>query len=771
MKAKILSLAIVGMMLLSIAGAIPVNATPANSMYVVPSAYNFNTGAQSVGYKFNVSVWMNLNVVSFAWQVKLYFNTAFLKCNMAGYLGAGDVDSTKSEYFAGHATTPLTPVIDNVAGTVLHGESLGGADSAAAADKRLMWAELEITAAPGKYATFTSAIGINNVDSYVLDPDLASVTITKNDGSVTYVWTLPAKPHLEVVPSATITYPKTAVQVGKLFDVQVILKGIDPAWACHNVTFTLTYDCATPAPAEILEVSDMTAGPLWTVSTFDNTTLVGTITGFVGFPTSTPSGDVVLLTVKFRITYQDVFPTNDNAPLVLSDIVVFDTLEEIQTTAPVNGNVVVEGYQAASPPYLTVSSVTMGPGPVLGQHFIVTVMIMNVSAQLNLIGLDFRLTYDPALITPVAVYEGDFLPWFAALQPGSLGTFFISYFEAGPPEHVLVGNMIYPNGTGWWNLPMPSTNGIAATIEFEVAYQSFGDADLSCELGIFDEHFVGLDNMDDQNPIDLGNSPAVNGTYTITTSWPGRVIDLYDQYPAPFGGQGHNMPSDMFWPQKQVELYANVTYNYWPVQQKDVAFEVRDNHGNVVTIQVARTDADGVAHSYYRIPWPCDHPEDYFGVWTITATVDVACIVINDTMQFHFDYMVEIFKVDTDKFEYNHCDDVVVTIKYGSHAQQIYPVVLRVVLEDELGVPVAQAHVCTTVGGTQFCAYKNGTVTLTMHIPKYAFAGIAKIHVNAYNTLPTMGGSTWCPEYGLLNPFGYAWPIGSTTPLIAIQPY
>jgi len=370
MISRILSLAIVGMMLLSIAGAIPVIATPANSIYVVPSAYNFTTGAQSVGYKFNVSVWMNLNVASYAWQVYMTFNTAFLNCTKGGYLGAGDVDSTKSEYFAGLTTVPMAPAIDNVVGSVKIGESLQGAITAPAADKRLCWVELEITAAPGKYATFTSALSINNVDTYALDPDLAEITpITKYDGSVTYVWTLPAKPHLEVVPSATITYPKTAVQVGKLFDVQVILKGIDPAWACHNVTFTLTYDCATPPPAQILTVLGVTVGPLW-------------------------------------------------------------------------------------------------------------------------------------------------------------------------------------------------------------------------------------------------------------------------------GGS-------------QVELYANVTYNYWPVQQKDVAFEIRDLSGELWAILVARTNEAGTASTSFRIPWPCDNPEELFGVWAVTATVDLACEVINDTLRFHFDYLVETFKVTTDKFEYN----------------------------------------------------------------------------------------------------------------------
>jgi hypothetical protein len=226
----------------------------------------------------------------------------------------------------------------------------------------------------------------------------------------------------------------------------------------------------------------------------------------------------------------------------------------------------------------------------------------------------------------------------------------------------------------------------------------------------------------------------------------------------------------MFWPQKQIELYANVTYNYWPVQQKDVAFEVRDPHGNVVTVQVARTDADGVAHTYYRIPWPCDHPEYYFGVWTVTASVDLACIVINDTMKFHFDYMVEIFKVTTDKFQVNHEECFNVIIDYGSHLQQYHNVTFQAIVYDNLDVPVAQGYVTISVGGTQFCQYKNGTIIIPLCIPKWAFAGIADVYVNAYSDLPTNGGSALCPTFGLLGPFG-SWPIGSTVPEIAIQPY
>jgi hypothetical protein len=221
----------------------------------------------------------------------------------------------------------------------------------------------------------------------------------------------------------------------------------------------------------------------------------------------------------------------------------------------------------------------------------------------------------------------------------------------------------------------------------------------------------------------------------------------------------------MFWPQKQVDLYANVTYNYWPVQQKDVAFEIRDPHNTLWAVLVARTDTDGVAHTSFRIPWPCDHPEELFGVWTVVATVDVSCIVVNDTLQFHFDYLVNIFKVTTDKFEYNHCDKVYVTIDYGTHAQQMYPLMLYVVIKDNCGVPIGITFINTTIGGTQFCTYKNYTDLVSIHIDKFAFAGIATILVTAYNKLPAQGGNALCPT------FGDGWPIGATIPEIAIQPY
>ena len=174
--------------------------------------------------------------------------------------------------------------------------------------------------------------------------------------------------------------------------------------------------------------------------------------------------------------------------------------------------------------------------------------------------------------------------------------------------------------------------------------------------------------------------------------------------------------------------------------------------------RTAATGTDGYATIAFEMPWPCDDPESLFGVWTVTATVDISDTRINDTMEFHYDWMVHIYKVTTDMFEYNHCDEVVITIEYGTHAQQMYPALFSVLLMDELIVPVGMALVETEIGGAEFCSLINSTIVVSIHIPKWAFAGIATIHVNAYDRDPTEGGIAWVPEYEPL-------------PTIAIQRY
>jgi hypothetical protein len=228
---------------------------------------------------------------------------------------------------------------------------------------------------------------------------------------------------------------------------------------------------------------------------------------------------------------------------------------------------------------------------------------------------------------------------------------------------------------------------------------------------------------------------------------PGAWIDVYTQYPPPYGGQGPHNPSDMFWPQKEVLLCANVTYNFWPEQQKDVAFEIKDPHMNVWGVWYGRTNEDGVACVSVRLPWPCDDPEYYFGVWHVYATVDVACIVVNDTLDFHYDYLVRIFEVTADKEAYKHCEYINLEICYGTHAMQYYNITFTMTATDETGVPFGFDYLMQTIGGAVFCQYAMGCLNLTVHIPKFARAGLAVIYIGALSDFPQNGGSAETPVY------------------------
>jgi hypothetical protein len=238
-----------------------------------------------------------------------------------------------------------------------------------------------------------------------------------------------------------------------------------------------------------------------------------------------------------------------------------------------------------------------------------------------------------------------------------------------------------------------------------------------------------------------------DGTFETYFKPPGAWIDLYTQYPDGFNGKGPGVPSDMVTPQGDLFLYAEVTYNFWPEQNKDVAFEVKDPHMNVWGIFYARTNTVGIAWVNVRLPWPCDDPDYYRGEWHVYATVDVAGKTVNDTMNFKYDYLVNIWKVTTDKDSYAHCEDIMVTIDYGTYAMQTHNITITITVVDETGVPFAWTYTTVIIGGAEYCTYENGTIVLSVHVVKFARAGVAKIYVGALSDFPQNGGSALCPLY------------------------
>jgi hypothetical protein len=232
-------------------------------------------------------------------------------------------------------------------------------------------------------------------------------------------------------------------------------------------------------------------------------------------------------------------------------------------------------------------------------------------------------------------------------------------------------------------------------------------------------------------------------TYVECFEPAGCFIDLYTQN----GGRGPHNPSGMFWPQKNVHLCVEVTYGGWPEQNKDVAFEVIDPHGVTWGIWYGRTNAIGIACVDVRLPWPCDDPEYWFGEWCVIATVDCACVVINDTLCFKYDYRVHITDVELDKEEYKHCENIYITVHYLTRSMEEYNITFTVTAVDASGVPFGFDYITVTIGGAVYCSYVTDVVQLVVHVEKWARPPIGTLYVGALSDFPQNGGAAETPVY------------------------
>jgi hypothetical protein len=366
----------------------------------------------------------------------------------------------------------------------------------------------------------------------------------------------------------------------------------------------------------------------------------------------------------------------------------------------------------------------------LYEAFNISVKINNLDVGWEAVGFEFKLQFNTTLLDVEQIYEGPWLPPFGNAPNG--GTLPMQHEG---PNYIQFGDVVMPDENGTWHTPFPSGSGVLAIITFNATYQGLFPEVASCPLGLYGMLVANW------VPEELELDPAVNGSYSMRPKVLGRNIDIFTQYPDPYGGQGRDKPSDMFWPQKEVVLYGYVTYNEWPEQNKDVAFQVIDPHDNTYTVIYARTNNTGYAMTSFRLPWTCEEPEYYFGEWTVIGTVDVACTVVNDTLTFKYDYLVRIVKVTTDKDTYAHCEFMNITVEFKSYAMQTYDVILTVTTLDETGVPFGFTYVETTIGGAVYCHYKNYEETVNIHVIKWARAGTAHIVPGVLDGWPAEGGT------------------------------
>ena len=769
---KLISLLLVALLVLvPVTAFMPVRSQSTNKMWIEPATLSFDTATVSVGYKFNVTVHIELDAnptgVCGGWQFKMFYDPTYLRATRAGYTGgtpyAPGTSPGKSEFFNNISTVPLTPSFGP--DYVLHGESWGGVgpQRSVPGSGSLSWVEFEVIATPGKGETINLVLDIASAhhpptsDTYALDGNGEEISLTVENCEITYKWSAPPVPTLTVDP-LTRFYDRYSHWVNTTFTEDVMFDDLNAAWFVTNVSCTLTFD------PSFLEVLSVTFDPVWNVATsytIDN--VAGTVDLFAETNQSI-SGDVVIATLEFNITSQGTYPEIYESDLDFASYMVFDhtiNITDVYGTNVVPGHITVEGFLAVHMPHLEVvpNEVVVGPEYVVGQEFTVSVDIKRLHFAWKLIGLQFRMTYCDDMLEVVSVEEGDFFKPYAPY-----GTFFCSYVEPdyyGP--HILVGTMILPNATGYWDQfpPYPGAewgepgeNGTIAKITFRILKQ-LGPDNLTCTFGLFDIVMIDVDGKD------VPFEPPVNGTYTcigVAYMVEPKMLDVYGgavnnnygliPFPAPYGGQGKNQSMDMVAAQSEVTLFAKLTYRGWPIQFKPVTFEIIDPHGDTWAKLTAETNSTGIAKVTFRMPWTCENATKYFGEWTVVASSLVDDQKIFDYLYFKYDYLVNIWSVTTDKYYYEHYEVVTITVNYGTYAQQaIYPGVITATILDETGSPIGYAEQNVTIGGATYCSYYNVSVTLTIYIPKWAMPGYAYVHVSILDDDPAAGGAPWCPEY------------------------
>lgn len=807
---KSLVIATAAMLLLSSLMAFPASVFsshpkyPGLNIWVDPASIIKDTNEFTVGTTFTVDVKVSCPTdwTLMMFQVGIVYNKHYLGPTMeAGKIvawpssyGATPPESWDPDYvFFGKTGTigdPSLTSVDPDYDRIMLGETLL-ADADLVADHVYLLARFNFTviAVPSKGEVFSCDLNINNDQTFLYDAAGEIITGPDpdiSDGYYELSWAAPPPPKFDVVRADGQPWPllfdKWFDHVGETFDVEIYIMDLDAAWGTTNATFILSYNNT------LIDIvggaANVTVNPDWTTSevTFP---APGQLQVMVkDYATPPPAGDVLICTIKFTVMYQGTYPEVDQTDLTFTYTEIWNHQYQLPEQDPGFGTVIIEGFLPLPLPWYEVSptSVVMGPDPSIGKTFQIKVKINELHQLWYTVGLQFKLRYDPTLIEVVSVEEG---PFMADPLWNLHGTYFISTISGWPDPGVNVGVMLLPpwDMTEFPNtIDHPEIDNTVAIITFKVIKQIY-PYEYSCDLSLIGvpDGYYGLDVNGEWIPFAEGK--FIHGQYTIkTTPLPGRVIDVYggasnagygpfpDPFPAPFGGQGPNQPMDLVIPQSEVVLYANVTYNYWPVQQKDVNFEVEGpyEHENgqlipksswmILLKETARTDENGVAVITFAMPWPCDDPESMLGVWKVTVTVNIRDVIVVDTLYYYYDYLVHILSVRTDKYSYKHCETVEIKIRYGTHAMQFYPALFSAVIKDELNVPIGIALVETEVGGAVFCELASATIKLYIHIEKFAFAGYAHIYINCFDKDPTEGGFAWCPQYEPL-------------PEIFIQPY
>jgi hypothetical protein len=180
-----------------------------------------------------------------------------------------------------------------------------------------------------------------------------------------------------------------------------------------------------------------------------------------------PSGNGTLATITFKAIYQ---PTSPVPNAGACDLVLYSTILADNNANKIPHKVVNGHYDIG--PFLAVEP-SVYHAKAVNETFSVNINIYNVIDTTQLVGFQFKLSYNKTLLNIVSVKNGSFFDPFAGPLPPNGGTLYFgpSFGTDALGDYVLYAGMILPDSGGVWHAPFPSGNGTLATINFKVIYQ------------------------------------------------------------------------------------------------------------------------------------------------------------------------------------------------------------------------------------------------------------------------------------------------------------
>ena len=220
------------------------------AIWLEPTSINLSTASHSVGYKFNLTLWISTASVSYTWQAKVNFNPAHLQVTGSDYTGSG-----KSLFFTGLSTIPVTAIIDNVGGYIVCGESLIGAIQRSAGSTSLQWIEFQVVAVPGVDVTWNEQITVEGPaggNTFILDPDLSTVA-GLSVGSATYTFSPP--PPVRDVAVTALSFSKDVPKFGD--NITITVNALNNGTISETFEIRIAFDST---PIVTLNVVSLGAG-------------------------------------------------------------------------------------------------------------------------------------------------------------------------------------------------------------------------------------------------------------------------------------------------------------------------------------------------------------------------------------------------------------------------------------------------------------------------------------------------------------------------------